>query len=194
VKEPRCLIAALLAVGLMVAACGDDDAAERAGFTEEDLPRLVLGPSEGPPHTKVSDGSGRDLLEREGGLERLLYQLREEGFVADHGIQFEPMRRDGPFVEALALVFTDEDAAGRGFDLLLRFHLNFYASAEETPTKGLGEDSWGVRGMFDRRFHSGIFALRTGNLIQVATVTGGPARQLNQAREVAVQLEELARE
>ncbi len=51
-----------------------------------------------------------------------------------------------------------------------------------------------MRGAFDRRFPSGIFAMRTGNLIQVATVTAGPARQLDEAREVALQLEELASE
>jgi hypothetical protein len=194
VKEPRYLIAALLAVGLIVAACGDDDPDERAGFTEEDLPRLVLDPSEAPPHTEVSDASGPDLLEREGGLERLLRQLRKQGFVADRGIQFEPTRRDASFVEALALVFEDEGAAGRGLDVRLRFHVDFYAPAEEIPAEGLGEDAWGVRGMFDRRFSSGIFALRTGNVIQVATVTGRPARQLDEAREVALQLEELASE
>jgi hypothetical protein len=156
---------------------------------------LVLGPSEAPPHTEVSDISGPDLLEVEGGLERLLQQLREEGFVADHGVQFEPTRRDASFVEALALVFEDEDAAGRALDLLLRFHLDFYAPADEIPAAGLGEESWGVRGEFEPGIPSGIFALRTGNVIPLATVSAEDQRaRIDEAREVALELEELASE
>jgi hypothetical protein len=132
-------MAALLAVGVLVAACAnDDDAAEQAGFTEEDLSGLVLGPSEAPPHTEVSDISGPDLLELQGGLERLLQQLREVGFVADHGVQFEPTRRDASFVEALALVFEDQDAAARGLDLLLRFTSTSTRRLRRYPPRGLG--------------------------------------------------------
>jgi hypothetical protein len=191
-RGPCCLMAVLLAMGLLLVACGDDDAAEQAGFTEQDLSGLVLGPSQAPPHTEVSDISGPDLLERQGGLERLLQQLREVGFVADHGVQFEPTRRGASFVEALALVFEDEDAAGRGLDLLLRFHLDSYEPAEEIPAAWLGEESWGVRGEFEPGIPSGIFASRTGNVIQLATVSAEDQRaRIDEAREVALQLEEL---
>lgn len=73
------LVATVLALGAV--ACGGDSRSG-ANFTPGELSTLVLESSQAPPGTEVTKVSGRDILEREGGLERVLKRLREVGFVA----------------------------------------------------------------------------------------------------------------
>ena len=173
---------------------GSAEAPSALSFAEEDLPDLVPAASEAPPDTEVDrELSGANMLEREGLPENALRRIQSIGYAKDYGVQFVPTSRDAPFAEALVLLFDDEQAAVTGLDRALEVHLEFFKPAEEIPAEGLGESSWGVSGNFDGKYPTGIFAVRTGNVIQIATVAGANERaSVDEALALAEQLEALA--
>lgn len=166
----------LLAGSLALVACGEDGS---ENFTEGDLSGLVLTPTEGPEGLVYGrQQSGANALEKEGeesGID--LEKLQEFGFAGDYGSQFFSTNPTSgiQFSESLALVFDDEDGAQQALDLLEEGQRKLDEGAEDVSAEGLGDDSWGLRGVFFPKAPPTYFyAWRVGNVVQVFAIAGSP--------------------
>lgn len=142
----RRLLLPLAAVALL-AGCGDGGGGQ--DFTTDDLPKLVLKPSEAPKGLEYAKSeSGPNILEK-AGSGRGLEPLKKNGLESDYGVRFLSKGGEtGPvFAEALALVFADPGGASKA----LAFTKNQATKGGKTvavSAKGLGVEGWALRGSF----------------------------------------------
>ena len=193
--------AALIAFGGV--ACGDDDSEDSAQtrertFTKSDLPDLVTPRSGRPAGTRVlAELTGAGVFEKDAdsaGDRRRKRRLRDIGMRGSYQIEFEPTRRGVPFVAELAVLFKDADAARAGLAELQKGD-----SAELMPAKpiggaGLGDESYGLNGKFERKYPTASFGLRTANVVQIVRASSeDEALSVTEARRRARRLEARAR-
>ncbi len=146
----RSLVLAL-AIGAALGACSGG-----GGFTEEDLPRIVLQADEAPEATaRAAQVSGAQPLEDFARDAAELEALRADGFRAAYVAYFPPTSffeqeeaPDDPIaLQAIAVLFEGPDGAsstmnrfaGDVRDRQLR-------DATDLPAEGLGEESFGLQG------------------------------------------------
>jgi hypothetical protein len=190
-KHLTTLVLTLLLTATVAACGGKDNGSAAKDFTREDLAKLNFAPSEAPPGTEYDRrASGKDMLEREGGTEQIIAQLKKHGFEADYGAQFRRTSRKqettaGPyFAESVALLFKDPDAAGGGLDLLKQLNSEYFKPAKEIERPQLGEESWGVSGKQQGRYPTYVYGWRIGDVVQLLTVSP-PGQALALARRLA---------
>jgi hypothetical protein len=186
-----------LSVSLMVAAstasaCGESD--DSADFDRSELAALVPPKTEPPPqHAAEEKPFGFDFLEQEGEdiVKAVVLPLRARGMEDDYGIQFTGTTRkaDPGFLEAIAFLFRDENAATRGLDYVRGVHIKFIKPARELPALDIGEESWGLVGEFFGD-PDAVYGFRIGNVVLLATVSGSTDQvSIREARELAEDLE-----
>jgi hypothetical protein len=186
-------LAICFAAALTASACGgsDDNVAD---FTRSDLPSLVPEKSEAPPqHAAEKKPFGFDFLEQEGGgiVKQVVRPLRARGMEDDYGIQFIGTSRkaDPGYLEAIAFLFPDEDAATKGLDFLREVHLKFIKPTKDLPALDVGETSWGLVGEFFGH-PAAVYGFRVGDVVLLATVSRSTNRvSIREARKLAEDLE-----
>jgi hypothetical protein len=164
---------AIFTVMLAVAACGGSGDKD---FQKGDLADLPLGGSEAPPGTKLNPKSvGTNFLEREGGNEDFFKLLRPFGFVADSGSEFIGSPKQIAYAESLAFLFRDADGASKAVAALHKQFPQLARGAKEVSSPGLGEESWGVSGVFAPKSPPGYFyTWREGDVVLSFTMSGKP--------------------
>lgn len=189
-------VAACALIALGAGACGDDDDSdsEARTFTKGDLPGLVTPRSEKPEGTKVLaelTGPGTFAKDADSAEDRRRNQrLRDIGMRGDYQIEFEPTKRGVPFVAELAVLFKDAGAARAGLAEILKGDRAELDPAKRISAAGLGEESYGLNGKFERKYPTASFGLRTGNVVQIVRTAGeDEAQSLKQGRERARRLE-----
>jgi hypothetical protein len=172
----------LLASILVLAGCGGGGGGTQA-FTTDDLPKLVLKPSESPKELEyVKSQSGANLLERAQGGQGLA-PLKQAGLEGDYGTRFlSKGGATGPvFAESLALVFKDSGGASKALSFT-KAQATRGGKQVGVSAKGLGEEGWGLRGSFfsANAPETYFYTWRVGNavlsLILAGTVTEKQAR------------------
>ena len=153
---------------LALAACGGGDT-KAAAFNEEDLPRLVLQPSDVPTGLLYSVDRSRefeaDSTDGDEGHER----LKALGL---QGVRFALFESDDGEVQVTsgAFRFGDSDGASRALDYMREIGKEPLFGSElatNVAADGLGEESWGL--------HSGddiSYGFRVGNVF-ILLVTFG---------------------
>lgn len=193
--------AALIALG--GAACGDDNSedsteAQERTFTKGDLPGLVTPRSGRPAGTKVlAELTGAGVFEKDADSaadRRRQRRLRDIGMRGSYQIEFEPTRRGVPFVAELAVLFTDARAARAGFAELQKGDSAELVPAKRIGAAGLGDQSYGLNGRFERKYPTASFGLRTANVVQIVRASSeDEALSVKEARRRARRLEARAR-
>jgi hypothetical protein len=110
--------------------------------------------------------------------------------LGDYQIEFEPTKRGVPFVAEVAVLFKDARAARAGLAEILKEDRAELDPVKRIGAEGLGDQSYGLNGKFERQYPTASFGLRTGNAIQIVRVAGeDEAQSLKDGRERARQLE-----
>jgi hypothetical protein len=121
---------------------------------------------------------------------RRIQRLRDIGMRGSYQAEFEPTRRGVPFVAELAVLFKDAGAARAGLAELLKGDEDELEPAKRIDAAGLGEESYGLNGKFDRKYPTASFGLRSANVVQIVRTSGeDEAQTVRQGRERARALE-----
>ncbi len=177
------LAAHVVAVGaaLLLAGCGGSS----RSFVEDDLPNLVLKSTESPAGTNyAAQASGAGALEKEQDGAQTVAALKPFGFQADYASMFFG---EGHFAESIAILFDDAEGAGKALASLERL---FGSDVSSIDTAGLGEESWGLAGVFFPKAPPGVFyGWRRGNVLLLLNVSPSTSADV---RPVADSLDERA--
>jgi hypothetical protein len=192
--RPRLI--ALIVAAALVAGCGGGD----HGYAREDLPKVVLLPSEAPKGLHYwRRQSGASMLEKEGqeSAEGLRI-LRSLGFRGDYGSQFVPRSRSAPvqYAESFAVLFRDDTGARRALAIFKRRQRRSGHGARELDAAGLGDEAWALRGVFFPGAPPTFFyAWRRANLMVGFALAGKPGAVTEaDARAYAGRLDDRAAE
>ncbi len=191
----RPLVPLAIVAAALLAGCGGDSS---RAFGESDLPKVVLGPSEGPKGLVYwRQQSGANMFEKEGeeGASGLRI-LRRHGFLADYGSQFVARSRAAPvqYAESFAIVFRDEDGAGDSLAIFRSRQREHGRDVTVVDSGGLGEESWALRGVFFPGAPPTYFyAWRRDNLMLGFALAGTPeAVRETAARAFAAKMDDRA--
>ena len=192
---------AVAAVAVGTTGCGDDESeAAPADFGAADLERLNLSANDVPEMEYRANASGAGAFAAEqreqakegdrGGLE-LVTELETLGLEDDYVAQFEAASRDADvfFVESVAFLFEDGDAAKAAVPVISEANTDSLDSARPMDTQDLGEEPFAIRGEFDG-YLTYSFGWRSSDVIQVVTVApadqkAGPGATLDLAEQLA---------
>ena len=150
-----------------------------ANFTKADLAGIVLKPSEGPEGLVYwKEQSGPNMLEKEGKQSAQgLKILRGLGFAGDYGSQFVAPHRSAPvqYAESFGIVLGDEEDASKALAIFKDRQRREGQRIEAIAADGLGEESWGMRGVFFPGAPPTYFyAWRVGNAMFALALAGKP--------------------
>ncbi len=188
----------LLASILVLAGCGGGGGGGGGGsqtFTTDDLPKLVLKPSESPKGLEyVKSQSGANLLEKaQGG--KGLEPLKKDGLEGDYGTRFlSKGGKTGPvFAESLVLVFKDSSGASKALSFT-KTQATRGGKQVGVSAKGLGEEGWALRGSFfsANAPETYFYTWRVGNAVLSLILSGSVTEK--QARGYADKLDSRAKE
>ncbi|HEX9415731.1 MAG TPA: hypothetical protein VF895_03385 [Gaiellaceae bacterium] len=169
----RRILLLLAAIGLL-AGCGGGGGGGQE-FTTDELPKLVLRPSEAPKGLEYAKSeSGPNILEKAGsgqGLE----PLKKNGLEGDYGIRFlSKGGATGPiFAEALALVFKDSSGASKAL-AFTKTQATQGGKTVSVSAKGLGIEGWALHGSFfnPKAPRTYFYTWRIGNAILSFILSG----------------------
>jgi len=178
VGSPRSWLLAL-AVALILPACGGGGRT----FSPDDLPRILLQPSEAPEGTAYAEGySGPRSLEAFARDGAELDALRADGFRAAYVAYFPPEaffeRRtippDAVAIQVIAVLFEGPDGASTTMNRFVGdVRERQLRDATDLPAGGLGDESFGLQG---RAAVDGsplvVYVWRVRNLVLVASGSG----------------------
>ena len=117
--------------------------------------------------------SGVNLLEKEGGNAQLFQILRPLGFVADYGAQYYGRPSRVAYVESIAFLFKTATGASKALVAMHQALRQLGQGVKDVSPPRLGEESWGVSGVFFPKAPPGYFYVwRLRNLILQFTMSG----------------------
>ena len=178
-------LAFLVTVG---ASCGSsrDEPAAAGRFTRADLDAIVLRPSDAPVATVYVVGvSGFKTLRSFARDDEELGHLQEDGFRVGHVALFlpadhvnatgptAPLTNDSVIVQGITGLFRDAEGAERSLERYVEdLRTRQIPDANEVAADGLGDRSFGLRGITPDGSSVLIFVWRVDNVILVVTGSG----------------------
>jgi hypothetical protein len=183
----------LVSIALLAGCGGGGNGSQE--FTTDDLPKLVMKPSEAPKGLEYSKAdSGANILEKAGsgqGLE----PLKKNGLEGDYGVRFlSKGGATGPiFAEALALVFKGSGGASKAL-AFTKTQATQGGKTVSVSAKGLGVEGWALHGSFfnPKAPRTYFYTWRIGNAILSFILSGDVTEK--QARAYAETLNRRANE
>jgi hypothetical protein len=191
--KPVAALCTVLILSLFGVACGGDG--DGKGFTRADLPGLVLARDKPPPKMQKENGpAGFRFLEQHPDLDSVVKTLRSRGMEANYGSQFSATTRkaDLGFVETVAFLFHDKEAAGRGLDYVCETSSRRIKSAANLPALDAGDASCGHKGSSDG-YPVAAYGVQVADVVLLATAAPttktAERSSIEGARKLAEQLE-----
>jgi hypothetical protein len=190
-------LGAITALCVLGAGCGGGGSTT---FTTEDLPGIVLKPSEAPDDLIYwRQQSGPNMLEKEGkGSAQGLKVLHRLGLEGDYGSQFVPRSRSAAvqYAESFGLAMEDPDAASGALAIFKKRQGQMGKGVTSISAAGLGEESWGLRGsFFPGAPPTYFYSWRIGNAMFALALAGKPGAVTEQdARALADRMNERAQD
>lgn len=165
----RAAAVTVLAAALL-AGCGGGP----GSYAKSDLSKLVLAGSQAPAGTRFnSTNVGVGFLEREGGNESFFVLLRPHGFVADAGSEFYGPKNRVAYAESLAFLFENGGGASKALAAMHEAFPQVGQGVRDVSDPDLGEESWGVSGVFGPKSPPGYFYMwRDRNVIRAFMLSG----------------------
>ena len=115
---------------------------------------------------------GYGALGEEKSGRRQLGALDAEGLEDSYLIQFVPNGGSGDdlFVESMAFLFSDDESAEQGLELIRKQNAAILPPANQLSSADLGEDAWGVSGDYgSAKQATATFGVLTANVVQTST-------------------------
>ncbi len=161
-------IAVAAAMALALTACGGSNT-KAVVFGEEDLPHLLLQPSDAPGlHYSVEDSREVEANYTEGRGE-LYKRLKALGLLGARWAVFNSDDYGEADVTTGAFRFGDSDGASRALDYL-RETMVKEEPATNVAADGLGEESWGLK--VEGFFEGTRYGFRVGNAVILLIASG----------------------
>lgn len=182
----RVLTLAILVFAAANCRSSGDGPIEAGRFTRVDLDAIVLQRADAPLATAYVDGvSGFKTLRSFARDDEELVHLKEDGFLVGHVVLFlpadhvsatgptPPLTNDSVIVQGITGLFHDPDGADRSLERYVEdLKTRQIPDASEVAADGLGDRSFGLRGMTPDGSRVLIFVWRVDNVILIVSGSG----------------------